>query len=709
MHGLDGDSGLKLFVVVHSMDSRNLHDLGGSHGTMRRDDAVAHHPQDEKRQGDTNFLPSTNTSRRNRTSDTPDAARPSRYPTAIEDLAQGDSFEDGPLVSPDSLPTMASSWEEHSDEERSRRLSRGDRRKFAEATTPTLVDEEDYEDEEEQEMISLAEERPRLPERAFFGKDDSSLRRTPGAQMYKSSLDQQSMRRTPGANQMHRSANTATMKEEVAGTDSSGLGFGLTLSTPVAASDRGKAIGSVSTAWEEQSSRSLDSGVQQEQQKSQGGSQVARPPLAPTNASREQRGAFVAPWTLSRNPQLDQSRGVYSPNTLRLTEDLGNLLLEDDDAVEDSPRNVEQGVFRSEVGDLTSVEAAGDKQEGSESWTAPYVIGMDAPSRVPRVAIGRRRGKSESGRRVARGYDRPATARRVEEPGTAQTGGFLPHAQHPKPVRNLHPQSFGFGSQFTFGDPSRPFSGNYGADDDDGRASPRLLNFGGAFAPPAKGYPGNFRRPVPSSAGAEQSPGSFVQSIDPASQPFLGGPAFGAIGFQNPFQQQHQRLGSHPKFQPQFPSHEAIFGTNQGLAQIPTFNFPGPGVGQYPMHPGNVHAPPQDFIPSMQVHPHQQAQLPPFGSPQVWPHAAPMHYERTQMEQGGWHGAMSGWSMGDYGYGVHSGHGDARLAMTPPPPAWPVESELAPTEVSSNPFAMLPQAGIENSGLNLKVQTSQEI
>jgi tetratricopeptide (TPR) repeat protein len=697
------------------MDRRTLRDLGDSHGAMRREGS---HPEEEDEENETNFLRSTRIPRRIRTEDTADAAR---YGQDL-DLARDSSFDNGGLVSPNSLPTVTSSWEEQSDDERTRRIATRDRQKFTDATTPTLEDEEDLGDveEEEQEMVSLAEERQRLPERAFFGKDDSALRRTPGAPMYASTLDTQGMRRTPGATLMHRSAAATIMQQEPASSRASGLGFGLTLSTPVATSDRVKGIDGVAIDWEaEVSSSSSDAPLPV--RKSQIGTPINRPPLAPgggsagggsASASREQRGAFVSPWSLSKNAHLDSGRGVYSPNTLRLTEDLGNLLLEDDDAVEESsiPVRVDKSVFRAELGSREP-SATDAKPESNESWTAPYVISVDAPTRVPRggTGSGRRGRKSETGRR-ARGYNQsPASRQPEEQQGTAKTGGFLPYAQQPTPVRNMQPalnMQPAFDSfrdqQFIFGEPARPSSGTYDADHEEERASPRLLNFGGAFAPPAKGgYAGSFRRPVPSAASTEPTAGSFAPTHDPSSQPSfaVGNPVFGATGFHNPFQPPPQSFGLHgaPKFQqPQFPSQDAMFGINPAMSQSPAFNFQPPNIGPYPMHPGGMHPPPQNFMPNMPVHLHQQQPVPQFGPPQLWSQSMPMHYDRPPMEQPNWHGAMGGWPTGEYGYGMPVPvHGDPRMGMATMP-TWQPEREHAAPDMSTNPFAMVVQSGMQS-------------
>jgi tetratricopeptide (TPR) repeat protein len=722
------------------MDRRTLHDLGGSRGAMRREGAHLHEDEDED-DDKSNFLRGTRSPRRIPTGNAADAAGRSRYQP---DFAGG--FEGGAMASPASIPTMNTSWDEQSDEEEEmggspRRDHGRDLRKIVEATTPTLIDEEDFigDEEHEREMISLERERLRLTSRAFFGTDESDLRRTPGAQMYKSNFDQESMRRTPGASQMHRSAVTTVMPQDTTGSDAAALGFGLTLATPVAPSNRGGKPLNLSTAWEasEHSSRgSLKASTETDQ--------VTRPPRAPGSAARDHRGAFVTPWNLSKNAQLEGSRGVYSPNTLRLTEDLGNLLLEEDEGV-DSSRKVGQLVYEDDIASRPIGEGARDaKQEGSESWTAPYVISMDAPSRVPRSSSNRaRRGKTDSSRR-SRGLDRPSATRHFEEQGAAaKTGGFLTYAQQPTPVRSVQPQSFGNfpATQFTFGDAPANSSGHYGgAEKADSGAASRLLHFGGAFAPPSKSYGGTFHRPVPSASGSQPNTGTFPQPQDASGQPMFPGsnaPPFGNT-FHIPFQQgqpsfqqgqpafqqgqpsfqqgqpsfqqgqpafqqgqpsfqQGHPFGSHPsKFQPQFGTQNPMFGGNPTVSQSPTFNFPPQNVG-YPMHAGGMHPQPQDFMQNMPVHLHQRSPLPQFGPPQVWPQAMPMQYDGMSMDQANWHGAHGGWPMGEYGYGMPPRTNDSLVVAMTPTPTWTPEVEHVSTDIQTNPFAVRPESGARST------------
>jgi len=259
--------------------------------------------------------------------------------------------------------------------------------KFIDAPTPTLIDEDDvYEDEE---MVKLEYERIRRNATAPIGShsrhihssqndnsyfvcmdvnpnEEESVRRTPGAQMYRSnyenssrnqivgensqshqererslSIDKESMRRTPGASKMHSSAlavsptaDTRASSAVMTATDTSGLGFSLTLSSPITNGDKYVSDTKSLKPRKEKDANSRTGIII-------GGSNIAK------------RGSLHSPW--SKVPQEKvphhlgiEGRGVYSPTTLRLAEDMGNLLLEDDDH-SDETQTFSQFVFRSDT------------------------------------------------------------------------------------------------------------------------------------------------------------------------------------------------------------------------------------------------------------------------------------------------------------------------------------------------------------------------
>jgi hypothetical protein len=79
-----------------------------------------------------------------------------------------------------------------------------DRRKQFDATTPTLIDEED-----DSEILSI--DQSRIQRAVAYDKDETLIRRTPGASMYKSSLEAAvdegpNMSKSPGATVVHGSS-----------------------------------------------------------------------------------------------------------------------------------------------------------------------------------------------------------------------------------------------------------------------------------------------------------------------------------------------------------------------------------------------------------------------------------------------------------------------------------------------------------------------
>jgi tetratricopeptide (TPR) repeat protein len=693
------------------MDRSNLHDLGSG---RTRGEGSQHHGGE----GDESSLRATRSPGRTSTGSAADAARSSR-PNQPNDEA---STPRPTMASPPSLEDTKPSWDEQSGGEGAYGGSpRRDRRESLEASTPSLIDEEDFIDEdEEQEMISYDRERLMGAGRGLFTRDESHVRRTPGAQMYRSTFDQESVRRTPGASQMHKSAAPANIPQahEPGIGDASGLGFGLTLASPVASSSRARPL-NLATAWESSLS---SSGADKNGSPAD---QAHRPPLPQGSAARDQRGAFVSPWNLAKaSSGQERGHGAYSPNTLRLTEDLGNLLLEDDNEADSSGSN-SQFIFGSDTPARSFAEdppELNEEGEGSESWTAPYVIGMDAPTRVPRSSTNRvRRGKTEGSRR-SRGYDRSmAASRPADDTSQAQIGGFLQYTQEPTAVRSSNHEHFAQGghqTQFSFGGPAPSYGGpaqgpafggpalSYGGsaqgpahEAGDGSSAPRLLNFGGAFAPPSKNQGAGFQRvaPVPATNTPQAPPGPFFHPPPVGSQPTfpVDTVQFGSSSFHNPFQQPGPPQFGAPqaKFQPQFGSQNVMFGgTHPPVSQSPTFNFAPQG---YPMHGAGMHPPPQEFIPVMH-HQHQRPQIPQFGPPpQQW---APPAME-IQYDGAGWHsGGHGGWApMGEYGYAMPRSSDSPALSMTPTPQAWTPEPDFMAADMHANAFAAQQQQGLAPS------------
>ena len=471
-----------------------------------------------------------------------------RIPTASaadpHDCANsGDNRLSSAMGSPFYQPAMDAEWDDQSEMGESGisgRTPGRHRHDSLEAGTPTLIDEPDFVDEEEeQEMISYETERLMRNSSMLVSADNHHLRRTPGASMYRSNF-QDSMRRTPGAQEMHKSVtNPETVAHDSGTGHASGLGFGLTLSSPVDPT-RAKPVDLTSTWGSSLSTKGEGSE-----------DRTSRPPLPRNAPPRDQRGALISPLNLNK---VGSRQGAYSPHTLRLSEDLGNLLLDDIEA-EGSEAS---GIF--EVGSDTAsvgVESVSDfKQEASESWTAPYVIHMDAPSRVARASTRGRRSKTEVSRRT-RGHDKAVFGSRTFEDSTSgRVGGFLQYTQQPKALRSGQTEFFGHGDQLNMG-----FTDQYACQvlvEGSSGSSPSFLNFGGAFAPPSKSQTQNIGlQPVTTSSPSQPiNSETFFQS-QPAGQPAFAGDSghFVASSFYDPFQQPglpHFEDQQPVKFEPRF-------------------------------------------------------------------------------------------------------------------------------------------------------------
>lgn len=557
---------------------------------------------------------------------TPDSeGRPS--PTRrLLDEDYDDSFSEERYIGT-SLP----SWESQSfdSEERSRssrpssRMSLRDRRKQFDTTTPTLIDEED--ELEEEEIMSL--------EQTSLQGFEPSMRRTPGASMYKSAFESDaetsSLRRTPGPSAMQqRPTSTSDQEKE------RGLGYALTLSTPAAGEEQ---RGAKPRTWESYAQSETPSPIQDRHSAEIAEQQGVRPPLPREAEERSQdtHGAFnFQPWTKER-PGADQGspgtgtrQGAFSPGLLRLTEDIGNLLQEDED--DDYTLEIPK-VFRAEGGEVAKI--GGD-------WTKSFVVDKShAQNPVPRTSVSSIPRESRSRRKVV----------------AAQSNPF-PNAQQPMPRRSGN-------EVFEFGAPHG-----------DDRASPQLLNFGGAFAPPAKDYSGSFTRPVAYAPVASQT-GFF---------PAQGEQRFFSSQGQQPFQpagpQQHPAFGAVRGGQTLIHAHSFDSFQSSNTRETPIDAYfqhqhlasPSPtAMGQmisFPAQPSDMHATAQEFVPMSTRSPTplpQQAQ---------WSQGAvPAPPYETSLEQAGWHHGPSFVFGSGYGYGIQSpSFGDTRSVMTPSPslPGW---------------------------------------
>jgi len=633
------------------------------------------------------------------------------------------------MASSFSLPAVDSEWDAESDFRdsafsgstpgRHRRDSSG-------AVTPSLIDEPDFEDEEEQEMVSYETERLMRNAPILFAGDDQHIRRTPGASMYRSSYED-NRRRTPGAYHGQTPSSAAgTIAHESGTRNASVITFDLGLSSPVA-SDRAKPLELTST-WDS----SLPKGGTEIDQ-------ITRP-LQQGGPSREQRGALFSPLNLSK---VGSRQGAYSPHTLRLTEDLGNLLLEDEG---DSDSSADSEIF-----ELGGDRAYGGgsvldtKKHGSESWTAPYVMQMDAPTRAARTSARGRRGKSELSRR-AKGFERPGYGSKpFDDSSSPRIGGFLQYPQQPKAVGkgqlafyghgigqtspfNLFPQGRdGFNSAYT--GEALPES-NVGP-------SPSLINFGGAFAPPSRNNAQNFSfQASVSDAASQQANSTRFFHIQPAEQPaFTDDPGhFIASSFHDtfhhpglPHESQYPQTGpphfssQHvPKFDPQFQQsgllhfapgpqlpkfdHQYVtqpflFGSNHPpVNPSPIFSIQ-PHSVVYPMH-GVPHHPPsqQDFIPVMQQQPPHVPQYEQVQAQRWVSSPTEVQYDGATPpidHEAVWRNA-GGWPMGEYGYSLPRASDSPALSISRTTPTWTQEADhgemnlVAPHQVPQEASSPVP-------------------
>jgi len=598
-----------------------------------------------------------------------------------------DNFTDLRPPSITSIPT--GSWESgEGDSSRIPRGSRADRRKIFDTTTPTLIDEHDVsEDDEEEEMVSLARERMR---REMMG--EASVNRTPGGAMFSSEgTAAVSMRRTPGAIAMQTSSrHTSVSTTEV--TDSALLGFGLTLTTPVAAVNKGapsKAAAGQQLSADSFSSSSSSSQAAFTRVEQKDGDDTEGPPLAVNTNMRSHdprdRSYTPAGWTLSKNPHLEVSHGAFSPNTLRLTEDLDNLLLDDEETSGDKPR---QHVFRDPMKGSFSVQASVSAieeadEEPVESWTAPYIFGQDG-GQAENVKSSRgkfRKAKNEGGRH-SRGADTPkdSVARARSD------SSDVAHA-HPKPLRQGQGTQSAFASSGLGTRNQSPGLYQGRADEDEGR---QPLNFGGAFVPPSKAQSGNFRRPVPStfrsSSSYDQHVGTAASSSDVsqmgASQAYGGGFRPTASPFQAMNQPQYMpqfSVGSggarYPSQSPQAPYGTTTPPSNYGHAGLGASAGHGHPMGFQGLNP---YAAPMGQ-PMGHGNMSMAGQHPPPPQQQWSQQMMPMNYNTGMAPRdSGWHGGNTnrGWgNSGDFGYGGLQSPGmmDSRMHLTPSPqfaPGW---------------------------------------
>jgi tetratricopeptide (TPR) repeat protein len=218
-----------------------------------------------------------------------------------------------------------------------------------------------------------------------------------------------------------------------------------------------------------------------------------------TGGTPETRGLFASfeSWGAASKdldtPAGRTNTGTFSPNILRLTEAIGNLLQEDED---DAYALEIPNAFRPPGGQQPS--ALNTSQQGMsdfDDWTGAYVFESDRrkhPTFSTRSAVG----AVKSSRQRSTGEFRNPYALLSETDAA--------HTHEPKPRRNE-------ALEFT-----KPQSRTTPIDD---RESPQLLIFGGAFAPPGSSG-GGFMRPVASLQGADSN-SARVPSRSETISPFV--------------------------------------------------------------------------------------------------------------------------------------------------------------------------------------------
>ena len=479
------------------------------------------------------------------------------------------------------------SWEEYDDEPivlHKGDKARADRRKVIDNTTPTLEDEdrhhhqqqdrnvhvhghtngqpqrhqqqypishrgleEEEEDDVEEEMISLEQERIRRARSTMASSATASSRSstiintssTTGKHLHRDD-DDQSLRRTPGAIQMHHSSRTEL------------LGFGLALTTPLAGGGHGRDRQSPST----------------------------RPPRDPntmnTNLSQQQNrredSYTPASYALTKNPHIQVSHGAFSPNTLRLTEDLDNLLDEEDE-------ELRHQFFQ-------------ESDNAETSWTKQYIFESEGGTAEP-TRFGRKN-RRPSGRRSRGSNESPRECTpRQDQPQHLLFDQQLPH--------HLRRQD-----------------GMRSNDDE----VPQPLNFGGAFSPPSDH--GIFQRPVPSSAPNDPP---FRLPIPSSAQNEQNAFSTSSKSFVPPHQTfnpsvfaPHPHVHHHPHDHPHggysLPSPTQM-SNHPGTTTSMGAGLPHLGYDQRSHRMASSFVPPSNFMQTQQHHhqqyPQQQQQHPPHG------------------------------------------------------------------------------------------------
>ena len=630
-----------------------------------------------------------------------------------------------------------------------------DRRKQFDATTPTLIDEDDgitrgEEEDEDTEMLQLQRSFDRGSSITVDG-DGEIIRRTPGASMYKSnllgdnttttptttqriddvddvntSISMASVRRTPGASAMHRSGpppgmGTISAVASVSATDetesAAAAAPSLGISGAVTAPGMGTTVEGIATSLassgrivdEERltgNAEGLDFGLGLHTSLDSSGDFSSSPGRGQKQQTNMTWGSFQSPidlshddivskqqvavdasgspsrrpesrslytfetWATAKGPDPESGRtntGTFSPNILRLTEALGNLLQED----EDDAYALEIPNAFLDVNTAPNVSSSSDFD-----WTGSYVFDSEyrrKPAVPTRSAVG---AEKNTRRRAATGDSHDQTLQHSQQSDTVAVS--MQNTYQPKPRRN---------EAFAFGRPSSQ------ATQTDDRESPQLLIFGGAFAPPASNlHAGGFMRPVASLHGQDvMLDGTEIRNETtlPRQHQDVHRPQYESMMGYSEQQQQQQQMSSNFVTNPAYRVHSLSYESYQSMNH-PPIQMSGAYVqNAYPpsnatydtLAPSPATASQQSemqatarvFIPnnSRTATPPYPVQIPrhlQWQYQQGIPTVAPPPYPPTQ-DQFNWH-ADPTYTFG-FGYGMpmqqQQTHGDFRTAMSPSP------------------------------------------
>ena len=377
-------------------------------------------------------------------------------------------------------------------------------------------------------------------------------------------------------------------------------------------------------------------------------------------------------WATTKGPDPEAGRtntGTFSPNILRLTEDLGNLLQDDED---DAYALEIPNAFR-DINATPNVPGSSDYD-----WTGSYVFDAEyrrKPAVPTRSAVG---AEKNTRRRVATGDIRDHSIQHSQQPDALAAS--MQNTFQPKPRRN---EAFALGRQSAQTVPT------------DDRASPQLLIFGGAFAPPASSlHTGGFMRPVASLHGQEEATERHENHHPPLLDSITGYPAqhqFNSNFVTNAGYRVHSL--SHESYQSMNHPSIQMSGSHQVQNAYPSLNPAYDALAPVPFtasQQSDMQANARVFIPNstrsatppfpIQIPRHPQWQYPPGVQP-VAPPYQPTH------EQFAWQADPTYYFGFEYGAPMQppQSHGDYRVEMSPSPHPSFWQQQMPPQNIDHGP------------------------